>query len=385
MEAPITSQNLLEELERKRLLTFTPSRQVNGKRIVCHDDRYILNLAAQKRAIVVSNDNYRELINEKPEFKKVIEDQILMYSFVNDCFMPPDDPLGKNGPSLDSFLKLKPGSSTPGQGLETKPCPYKEKCTYGNKCKFFHAERGNGPHKSVTERLKEQSSKQIQEVRTRNTSRDSSPGSEQLTRTRSMNLPLHRTESDIAAFGKTKQQLARTRSSRPYGLGPQEQLGGYRVPHHQHHHVKSDVVKTKSVENPSAGARFTPLLRSVNIQNLEMGCLSNYGSQAQAGGSHLFPNSSYSPLQPPPPPTQDQSNLHRRLERQLTINPAFDPRINKEKTSPQHGGQIGACPPLLDMEYMRRHLPPPLCPLPPGEDFSHQNVTRNASAPDAAS
>ena len=71
-------------MERDRILSFTPSRQVSGRRYVCHDDRYILNLAAATGAIVVTNDNYRELINEKPEYKKVIEEKILMYSFVND-------------------------------------------------------------------------------------------------------------------------------------------------------------------------------------------------------------------------------------------------------------------------------------------------------------
>ena len=358
VDVPITSQNLLEEMEKKRQVVFTPSRQVLGKRIVCHDDRYILNYAAENDAVVVSNDNYRELINEKLEYKKVIEERILMYSFVNDTFMPPDDPLGKNGPSLETFLRLKT-STGPSTGLETKACPYKEKCTYGNKCKFFHAERGNVPHKSVTERLKEQSSKPIQELRTRNTSRDSSPG-EQLTRTRSMNLPLHRTESDV----KAKQQLARTRSSRPaYGPTPQEAL--YRL-------SKTDVAKTKSVEHST---RFAPPhLRNVSIGQLEMGCLSTYG----AAPPH-FPSAGYTPLQPPP---QDQ-NHHRRLERQLTINPSFDPRINKEKVSPKHG-QVSSQPPLLDMEYMRRNLPPPLG-LPPqqADDFPHQNVTRNASAPDS--
>ena len=363
VEAAITSKEILEDLEKKRLLTFTPSRQVLGKRIVCHDDRYILNLAVEMEAIVVSNDIFRDMINEKPEYKKVIEEHILMYSFVNDTFMPPDDPLGKNGPSLDSFLKVKTSTSS-ASGTEKQACPYKEKCTYGNKCKYFHAERGNVPHKSVTEQLKEQSSKQIQEVRTRNTSRDSSPG-EQLTRTRSMNLPLHRTESDVAALGKAKQQLARTRSSRPYSAKPQESMSS------MYRHSKADLAKTKSVENP---ARFAPPhLRSVPIQGLEMGCLSTYG----AAPPH-FAAPGYSPLQPPPP--QDPGNLHRRLERQLTINPSFDPRINKEKVSPKHS-QV---PPLLDMEYMRRNLPPPLG-LPPAaqEDYGHQNVTRNASAPDS--
>ena len=188
-----------------------------------------------------------------------------------------------------------------------------------------------------------------------------------------MNLPLHRTESDMAAFSKAKQQLSRTRSSRPYSVtqcsqdSPQSNISSYRL-------SKAEVSKTKSVENP---ARFAAPhhLRSVPLHNLEMGCLSNYGAQPPR-----FPAPGYTPLQPPPNP-QDQTNLHRRLERQLTINPSFDPRINKSG-SPQHSQGPG--PHLPDMEYMRRHLPPPLCPPPTHqEDFSHQNVTRNASAPDS--
>ena len=90
-------QHYLTELEKDRLLSFTPSRQVRGKRFVCHDDRYILNYAAETGALVVSNDNYRDLINEKQEYKKVIEERILMYSFVNDrCVI--------NSEMLDIFI-----------------------------------------------------------------------------------------------------------------------------------------------------------------------------------------------------------------------------------------------------------------------------------------
>ena len=79
-----SDQHILLELEKDNLLSFTPSRQVSGRRFVCHDDRYILNLASETGAIVVSNDNYRDLVNEKPDYKKVIEEKILMYTFVND-------------------------------------------------------------------------------------------------------------------------------------------------------------------------------------------------------------------------------------------------------------------------------------------------------------
>ena len=79
----------------------------------------ILKLAAQNDGIVVSNDNYRDLTNENPEFKKVVEERLLMYSFANDRFMPLDDPLGRKGPSLNNFLRRRP---QPTDALPP-PCP----------------------------------------------------------------------------------------------------------------------------------------------------------------------------------------------------------------------------------------------------------------------
>lgn len=106
---PIKDQDILNELEKERILVYTPSRSLtNGKRMVCYDDRYILKLAVENDGIVVSNDNYRDLLQESSDFKKVVEERILMYSFVNDRFMPPDDPLGHKGPTLDNFLKIQP-------------------------------------------------------------------------------------------------------------------------------------------------------------------------------------------------------------------------------------------------------------------------------------
>lgn len=105
---PIKDQEILNELEKERILVYTPSRNLtNGKRMICYDDRYILKLAVDNDGIVVSNDNYRDLLQESTEFKKVVEERMLMFSFVNDRFMPPDDPLGKLGPTLDNFLKFQ--------------------------------------------------------------------------------------------------------------------------------------------------------------------------------------------------------------------------------------------------------------------------------------
>lgn len=41
---PIKDQELLFELEKERMLVYTPSRFVGGKRTVCYDDRYILKV-----------------------------------------------------------------------------------------------------------------------------------------------------------------------------------------------------------------------------------------------------------------------------------------------------------------------------------------------------
>ena len=81
-----SDQEILYELEKEKVLVFTPARRVSGKRIVCYDDRYIIKLATDNDGVVVSNDNYRDLINEAVEYKKVIEERLLMYSFVSDRY-----------------------------------------------------------------------------------------------------------------------------------------------------------------------------------------------------------------------------------------------------------------------------------------------------------
>uniref|UniRef100_A0A8C3AID6 C3H1-type domain-containing protein n=1 Tax=Cyclopterus lumpus TaxID=8103 RepID=A0A8C3AID6_CYCLU len=149
-DALITDQDILRRLEKEKILVFTPSRRVQGRRVVCYDDRFIVKLAYESEGIIVSNDNYRDLGNEKPEWKKFIDERLLMYSFVNDKFMPPDDPLGRHGPSLENFLRKRPIIAE----HRKQPCPYGKKCTYGHKCKFYHPERGSQPQRAVADELR---------------------------------------------------------------------------------------------------------------------------------------------------------------------------------------------------------------------------------------
>nr|XP_020452949.1 ribonuclease ZC3H12A-like [Monopterus albus]XP_020452951.1 ribonuclease ZC3H12A-like [Monopterus albus] len=148
-DVPITDQHILRDLERRKILVFTPSRYVAGKRVVCNDDFFIVKLAYESDGIIVSNDMYRDLQGEKPEWKCFIQERLLMYSFVNNKFMLPDDPLGRHGPNLENFLQMFP--KTP----KKQPCPYGKKCTYGIKCKFHHADRDKLSGRSVADELRE--------------------------------------------------------------------------------------------------------------------------------------------------------------------------------------------------------------------------------------
>ncbi|XP_060892925.1 NEDD4-binding protein 1 [Labrus mixtus] len=99
-----TEQHFLNQLEDLRLLSFTPSREVCGQRISSHDDRFLLHLAEKTEGIIVTNDNLRDFVNTSDTWRRIIQERLLQFTFVEDHFMIPDDPLGKNGPHLDFFL-----------------------------------------------------------------------------------------------------------------------------------------------------------------------------------------------------------------------------------------------------------------------------------------
>ncbi|CAM9213483.1 unnamed protein product, partial [Lampetra fluviatilis] len=83
-DAPITDQHVLSQLEQEQVVVLTPSRRVQGRRVVCYDDRFVLRLAHDSGGVVVSNDHYRDLQAERTEWRRLVEERLLMYSFVND-------------------------------------------------------------------------------------------------------------------------------------------------------------------------------------------------------------------------------------------------------------------------------------------------------------
>ncbi|XP_006618163.1 probable ribonuclease ZC3H12C isoform X2 [Apis dorsata] len=315
IDNPIADQEILGELEKDRLLVFTPSRLVGGKRMVCYDDRYILKLAAEIDGIVVSNDNYRDLAQENPEFRKVIEERILMYTFVNDRFMPPDDPLGRSGPTLDNFLRIFPKKSDP-----APPCPYAKKCTYGNKCKFRHPERGPHPQKSVTEKLVEHVQKQLQ------------------------HQPLCKTKSTVTA---STQSL-------------------------------SPVIKSKSAENVTLDQPINSSIQGLQVSST-MSSQTYHSSGWSVGRLNKLEGES--------------QNKHKKLQRQLTLNPVFDPRLHQLRQYQQASqtnslSQQTKITSTIQHRALTRHSSNESAyrvglNWERSEGQCHQHVTRIASAPDS--
>ncbi|XP_055954097.1 probable ribonuclease ZC3H12B isoform X1 [Argiope bruennichi] len=347
-DAPCTEQEILAQLEKERMLVFTPSRHVGGRRLVCYDDRYILRLAVESDGIVVSNDNYRDLASENPEFKRIVEDRLLMYSFVNDRFMPPDDPLGRHGPSLDNFLRKTHCPPRTSESLPP-PCPYGKKCTYGNKCKYYHPERGNQPQKSVTERLAEQAKIPLQEVKSRGLkSRESSPGDklkssvQMPSSTKAKKQPLSRTKSLVPSSAlpgnssdKSSQLVERTKSDGSAVKQDEKsalpKMGNpYGTPYGPPWSSTTMPQISLTTDSSQRGWATIPTTLPHNIA----GSCAEMFLEPDGGGGHLFvakrlsdPDNKAMKNLPSGHQPPEMTNLHRKLQRQLTLNPAYDPRL----------------------------------------------------------
>ncbi|XP_064426961.1 protein KHNYN isoform X2 [Mirounga angustirostris] len=66
---------------------------------------FMVKLAEETDGVIVSNDQFRDLAEESEKWMAIIRERLLPFTFVGNLFMVPDDPLGRNGPTLDEFLK----------------------------------------------------------------------------------------------------------------------------------------------------------------------------------------------------------------------------------------------------------------------------------------
>ncbi|CAF91603.1 unnamed protein product, partial [Tetraodon nigroviridis] len=67
--------------------------------------RFLLHLAEKTGGVIVTNDNLRDFVDTSDTWRRIIQERLLQFTFVEDHFMIPDDPLGRNGPHLNDFLR----------------------------------------------------------------------------------------------------------------------------------------------------------------------------------------------------------------------------------------------------------------------------------------
>ncbi|XP_007947434.1 protein KHNYN [Orycteropus afer afer] len=153
-DAKVREGHFLQKLYSLSLLSLTPSRVMDGKRISSYDDRFMVKLAEETDGIIVSNDQFRDLAEESEKWMAIIRERLLPFTFVGNLFMVPDDPLGRNGPTLDEFLK-KPVRT---QGSSVAQHPSRGIAKHGNQQQGREEEKGSGGIRKTreTERLRRQ-------------------------------------------------------------------------------------------------------------------------------------------------------------------------------------------------------------------------------------
>ena len=83
-----------------------PSRFAGKELIRSDDDLFILSTAKDLDGVVISRDQYHKYYELYNDYRGVIRDRLIQPTFIGDLFKLPDDPLGKGGPTLDTFLRF---------------------------------------------------------------------------------------------------------------------------------------------------------------------------------------------------------------------------------------------------------------------------------------
>ncbi|XP_004647532.1 protein NYNRIN isoform X1 [Octodon degus] len=100
----VRESHFLTKLHSLKMLSITPSQLENGKKIATYDYRFMVKLAEETDGIIVTNEQIHTLMNNSSK-KLMVKDRLLPFTFAGNLFMVPDDPLGRDGPTLDEFLK----------------------------------------------------------------------------------------------------------------------------------------------------------------------------------------------------------------------------------------------------------------------------------------
>uniref|UniRef100_A0A1Q3F1F0 Putative zc3h12a-like ribonuclease nyn domain protein n=1 Tax=Culex tarsalis TaxID=7177 RepID=A0A1Q3F1F0_CULTA len=102
-----TDPKKLDDMHKAGDILLAPSKNLPGQRSSTYDDRLILSVAEKFDGVIISNDNFRDLLTVNDSWKKIIETRVIGYTWVMDEFFLPDDPYGRHGPKLKELLEQK--------------------------------------------------------------------------------------------------------------------------------------------------------------------------------------------------------------------------------------------------------------------------------------
>lgn len=97
-------QGKFERLVAKRKIILTPCKNLPSNRTCSYDDRFMMDIAHAMDGAIVSNDNFRDLLNENSDYDRIINSRVIGFTWVDELFLIPEDPYGLDGPKLNDIL-----------------------------------------------------------------------------------------------------------------------------------------------------------------------------------------------------------------------------------------------------------------------------------------
>ncbi|CAG9764195.1 unnamed protein product [Ceutorhynchus assimilis] len=104
--AESSDQKLLNELVKKKLVIITPTLFIKNQQRSPYDDWYIVQTAAANGGIIVSSDNFQDIVEMNPNLRMVVEERRLVPTFIDDMLIFPMDPHGNRENDFEDFLKF---------------------------------------------------------------------------------------------------------------------------------------------------------------------------------------------------------------------------------------------------------------------------------------
>ena len=100
------SQQILEDLQSKKVIFDPSGRVVGNQRFKGDDDILALDIAQGSGAVIITLDNYRDHFERNLTYRDVIRYRLLQPLFLHEQVRFHPEPMGKNGPKLNDILQF---------------------------------------------------------------------------------------------------------------------------------------------------------------------------------------------------------------------------------------------------------------------------------------